>query len=114
MARLGYGMSVSGSKTPVVASGGAAPSGIPVASTSQIIVTSTNAWILSSPFDKISAVIFVSLADEEVFLEYLGENGWNFFAGGDIRAYALGSADFIPTSGYTIVSGGGNITITAA
>jgi hypothetical protein len=47
-------------------------------------------------------------------LEYLGGNGWNFFAGGDTRAYALGSADSIPTSGYTIVSGGGSITITAA
>ena len=30
MARYGYGMSVSGSRTPVVASGGAAPSGIVV------------------------------------------------------------------------------------
>jgi len=40
MARYGYGMSVSGSRTAVVASsGGAAPSGIPVASTSQIIVS---------------------------------------------------------------------------
>ena len=97
-----------------VGGGGAAPSGIPVASTSQIIVTSTNAFILSSPFDKLSASVFQSLDDENTSLEYLGENGWNFFAGGDIRAYALGSADFIPTSGYTIVSGGGSITITAA
>jgi len=40
MARYGYGMSVSGSRTPLVASsGGAAPSGIPVASTNQIIVS---------------------------------------------------------------------------
>ena len=31
MARYGYGMSVSGSRTPFVASGGAAPSGIPTA-----------------------------------------------------------------------------------
>jgi len=37
MARYGYGMSVSGSRTAVVASsGGAAPSGIPVASTASV------------------------------------------------------------------------------
>ena len=38
MDRLCYGMSVSGSRTPVVASGGDAPSGIPVATTSSVIV----------------------------------------------------------------------------
>ena len=36
MARYGYGMSVSGSRTPVVASSTPAPSGIPVAGTNQI------------------------------------------------------------------------------
>ena len=33
MARYGYGMSVIGSKTPVIASGGAAPGGIPLSTT---------------------------------------------------------------------------------
>ena len=93
---------------------GAAPSGIPVASTSQIIVASTNVGILSSPFDKINPFNFQSLADEDTALEYSGENGWIFSNAGQAKAYALGSADFIPTSGYTIVSGGGSITITAA
>jgi len=39
MARYGYGMSVSGSKIRVVASGTPAPSGIPVATTSSVIVS---------------------------------------------------------------------------
>ena len=40
MARYGYGISVSGSRTAVVASaGGAAPSGIPVASTTMVAVS---------------------------------------------------------------------------
>lgn len=40
MARYGYGISVSGSRTAIVASsGGAAPSGIPVATTSSVIVS---------------------------------------------------------------------------
>ena len=39
MARYGYGMSVSGSRTPIVASGGATPSGIPVASTTMVVVS---------------------------------------------------------------------------
>ena len=39
MARYGYGMSVSGSKTPIVASGGAAPSGIVVATTTAIVLS---------------------------------------------------------------------------
>ena len=40
MARYGYGMSVSGSRTPLVASsGGAAPSGINVATTNAIVLS---------------------------------------------------------------------------
>jgi len=38
MARYGYGMSVSGSRTPVVASSTPAPSGLPVSSTPSIVV----------------------------------------------------------------------------
>ena len=97
-----------------VKGGGAAPSGIPVASTSQILVVSTNSWIVSAPFNKLNPTVFQSLADEDTSLEYVGENQWSFFAAGDVRAYALNSPDFIPSSGYTIVSGGGSITITAA
>ena len=39
MAGYGYGMSVSGSRTPVVASSGAAPSGIDVATTNAIVLS---------------------------------------------------------------------------
>jgi hypothetical protein len=41
MARYGYGISVSGSRTPIVASSTPAPSGIPVASTNTINVVDT-------------------------------------------------------------------------
>jgi hypothetical protein len=42
MARYGYGISVSGSRTAIVASSGVpAPSGIPVATTSSVIVSSS-------------------------------------------------------------------------
>ena len=43
MARYGYGMSVSGSRTPIVASSGAAPSGIPVASTASVVIGNAGA-----------------------------------------------------------------------
>jgi hypothetical protein len=43
-------MSVSGSKTPVVASGGAAPSGIPVASTASVVIG--NAGITNGTYTK--------------------------------------------------------------
>jgi len=39
MARYGYGMSVSGSKTCIVSSETPAPSGIPVASTTNLLIT---------------------------------------------------------------------------
>lgn len=39
MARYGYGISVSGSRTPVVASGTPAPSGLPVATTAKIAIS---------------------------------------------------------------------------
>ena len=113
MARLGYGMSVSGSKTPIVASGGAAPSGIPVASTSQIIVASTNSFIISAPFNKLNPINFGSSLQEETNLEY-NVDAWGFYNYGNIVAFATSSSDYIPTSGYTIIDGGGSFTITAA
>jgi hypothetical protein len=107
-------MSVSGSGTPIVASsGGAAPSGIPVASTSQIIVASTNSFIFSGLFNKISETTFASSVEELTFLEY-ADGAWNFNYDGNIYAFATSPAGYIPTSGYTIIQGGGSITITAA
>ena len=50
MARYGYGISVSGSRTPVVASIAPAPSGFPdVASTNQIAVTSITGIMFNVP-----------------------------------------------------------------
>ena len=44
MARYGYGMSVSGSRKSIVASGGAAPSGIPVASTASVVFSNAGSF----------------------------------------------------------------------
>ena len=94
--------------------GGAAPSGIPVASTSQIIVVSTNSLITSGLFDKQSASYFQSSVDEYHYLEYVGSDRWAFFNSGSEIAFAISPAGYIPTSGYTILNGGGSFTITAA
>jgi hypothetical protein len=94
--------------------GGAAPSGIPVASTSQIIVVSTNSFITSGLFDKQSASYFQSSVDEYEFLEYVGSDRWAFHDSGTEIAFAISPAGYIPTSGYTILNGGGSFTITAA
>jgi hypothetical protein len=94
--------------------GGAAPSGIPVASTSQIFVTSTNSFITSALFDKQSASYFQSSDNEYDFLEYVGSDRWAFFNSGTEMAFAISPAGYIPTSGYTILNGGGSFTITAA
>ena len=91
----------------------AAPSGIPVASTSQIIVTSTNSFITSGLFDKQTASYFQSSVDEFHFLEYVGSDRWAFFNSGTEVAFAISPAGYIPASGYTILVGGGSITITA-
>ena len=91
----------------------AAPSGIPVASTSQIIVTSTNSFIGSAPFNKIIETAFVSSLDGAAGLEYIF-GAWTFYYDGSQIALATNPAGYIPTAGYTIFDGGGSITITAA
>ena len=96
-----------------IKSGGAAPSGIPVASTSQILVVSTNGFIVSAPFDKQNPSNFGSSLDADTSLEYAG-GAWTFFYDGSQIAFATNPAGYIPTSGYTIVNGGGSFTITAA
>jgi hypothetical protein len=106
-------MSVSGSRTPIVASSTPAPSGIPVASTSQIIVVSTNAFIDSAPFNKANPINFASSLQEETNLEY-NVDYWGFYNYGTLVAFAISPDDYIPTSGYTIVDGGGSFTLTAA
>jgi hypothetical protein len=93
--------------------GGAAPSGIPVASTSQIIVASTNIFVNSGAFNKANPINYPSAVQEETNLEY-NVDAWGFYNYGNIVAFATSSSDYIPTSGYTIIDGGGSFTITAA
>ena len=78
MARYGYGMSVSGSKTPIVASGGAAPSGIPVASTDTIIVVDTAISVnFTGTFQKESSTQYRNL-DSEFQVLYYDSTQWSF------------------------------------
>ena len=90
-----------------------APSGIPVASTSQIIVESTNSFINSATFNKDSETGFTSSLDGAHTLQYIGED-WTFYYDSSQIAFATNPAGYIPTSGYTIIDGGGSFTITAA
>jgi hypothetical protein len=93
--------------------GGAAPSGIPVASTSQIIVVSTNIFVSSGAFNKVNETRFDSGVNGDNALEYIG-GAWNFLFSESPVAFATNPAGYIPTSGYTIIDGGGSFTITAA
>lgn len=112
MPRLSLGLGVQNIRK---VGGGAAPSGIPVASTSQIIVTSTNSFINSATFNKDSETQFTSALDGAQVLQYdSGAGAWTFFYDGSQIAFAVSPAGYIPTSGYTIIDGGGSFTITAA
>lgn len=92
------------------ASGGAAPSGIPVASTSTIIVVSTNIFIGSGTFNKSDATRYDGGANT---LDYI-DGAWTFNSDGSPIAFATSPAGYIPASGYTIIDGGGSFTLTAA
>ena len=92
------------------------PAGIPVASTSQIFVTSSNSNITSEIYVKDTIYTFISSSQGYDFRLEWGGNGWYFLDDTfSVIAVALGgSADTIPTSGYTIYIGGGSITVAAA
>jgi hypothetical protein len=112
MAGYGYGISVSGSRKSIVASSTPAPSGIPVASTNQIVVTSSNSIITGGTWEKSSNDYWGNPnGDDNLFYS---EGVWLFTLGGVPAASANGSADYIPMSGYTIIDGGGSITVAAA
>jgi hypothetical protein len=119
-------MSVSGSRTAVVASaGGAAPSGIPVASTTNILITCPSEGLVSFPFNKIAydtafyepsipfstdtfLVFNFGGTGSAGFWEFLqpdGDGGYN-----TISFNASTNGNYIPTSGWA----GQSITITAA
>ena len=112
MARYGYGMSVSGSRTAIVASsGGAAPSGIPV-STQTIIVT--NAGSFNATYTNVIPTIYWDNGGD-LALEFLG-TAWRF-RNSDTNAElnnTSSDANYIPTTGWTENGSPIAITITAA
>jgi len=96
--------------------GGAAPSGIPVASTSQIYVTSSNSNITSEIYVKDTIYVFISSSAGYDFRLEWGGDGWYFYDynNNNIATAVGGSAATIPTSGWTINIGSGSITVAAA
>ena len=126
MAGYGYGISVSGSRTPVVASSTPAPSGIPVASTTNILITCPSQSLVNTPFTRAQSPPFAEYQPSiqfstDTFLIFnfggTGSSGfWEFLQpDGDggyntISFNTSTNGDYIPTSGWA----GQSITITAA
>ena len=84
MARYGYGMSVSGSRTPIVASSGAAPSGIVVATTNAVNISGQNFYVPDGTYTKVTTNgtrVAGSAISDKLFLDtgvvYLKEAGYN-------------------------------------
>jgi len=106
MARYGYGMSVSGSRAPFVASGGAAPSGIVVATTNAVNISGNNGVVPDGTYTKVTLMatrVAGSLVSDKMFVDtglvYLKEAGY-------------GDADF-PTAPYGYILIPPNTTFTA-
>jgi len=92
------------------------PAGIPVASTTQIFVTSSNSNIISEIYVKDTIHVFISSSvGYDLRLEW-GGNGWYFidYTNNNIATAVGGSDTTIPTSGWTINIGSGSITVAAA
>jgi hypothetical protein len=104
MARYGYGISVSGSRTSIVSSSEPAPSGIPVASTNTIIVVDTAISInFSGTYQKDSSTSYTNESDPMVVLFYSGGQ-WGFanFDASQYRYATPPSTDinYIATTGW--------------
>jgi hypothetical protein len=128
MARYGYGMSVSGSKTAIVASGGAAPSGINPATPASLIITfadqTDGAYFRSVPGVHTAWYQFID-GGEQCNLDWTGTI-WRLrrIANGEFEGPYVGEAtnntgnvNLLPTTGwvYTITDyGTPTVTITAA
>jgi hypothetical protein len=120
MPRLSLGLGVQNLRR--IKSGGAAPSGIPVASTNNILITFPNTGLLLEPYSKIEdtnahyeatiptgqpALIFNfydTTPNTWSFVEADGEGGWIYRS-----TNPSSNGAYIPTSGWTA-----SITITAA
>jgi len=121
MARYGYGMSVSGSRTPLVASsGGAAPSGIVAATAGDLIIDF--GYFSGGEYAKNSNTLWLLFFSEGSEFQRLS---WNIFSAnawvldtnnGEIVATNPSSNSLIiPTTGWTYTVGSGpEVTITAA
>ena len=109
MPRLSLGLGASSSsKLPSAA----APSGIPVAGTTEVVVTSSNIYIPSGTWSLNGSRMEDSIGDS--WLVFNGIAAWEFYDESILIAAATGSADYYPFSGYTIILGGGSITVAAA
>jgi hypothetical protein len=83
MAGYGYGMSVSGSRTPIVSSATPAPSGIVVATTNAVNISGNNGVVPDGTYTKVTAIgtrVAGSLISDKMFiatgLVYLKEAGY--------------------------------------
>ena len=102
MARYGYGMSVSGSKTPIVASAGAAPSGIPTATTTIIFISAPSFLGAGENFYKSSPNNWYG--PEDFFLIF--DNGeWKITYAGPVESLntsASQTVDYIPQTNWSV------------
>jgi hypothetical protein len=116
VAGYGYGASVSGSRTPTVASSTPAPSGIPVASTNNLLVTSeylgTNRsyakldpTTYSGEGGSLASLAFNFFGDNPTwaFIDYDGDNFYYLYTNPSTNP------NYIPTTGWSQL-----VTITAA
>jgi hypothetical protein len=129
MARYGYGISVSGSRTAIVASGGAAPSVIVVATTTNVIVTFGDTSEINYARDNYPASVFyfVNNPTDEISFQRLNfnfdESGiWALaqYSSGEEGGLVVKATNpstnplIIPTTGWTYTLGTGpTVTITA-
>jgi len=120
MARYGYGMSVSGSRTAIVASGGAAPSGIVAATAGDLIIDF--GYASGEIYTKNNNTLWVYNFGEESEFQRLSYNVFSALAwaldtnNGEIVATNPSTNPLIiPTTGWTYTVGAGPaVTITAA
>ena len=122
MPRLSLGLGVQSVRK--IKSGGAAPSGIPVASTSNILITFPSQGLLLEPYSRIA--ITDAAYDPTIYSDYKPVLRFNFYDATPVNTWSFVEGDgeggwiyrstnpstngaYIPTSGWTA-----SITITAA
>lgn len=130
MAGYGYGMSVSGSRKSIVASSGAAPSGIVVATTTNVIVTFGDTSSINYARSDYPQYTFYAVYDpaegisfQRLTFNYDVANTWALVqhSSGEEGGLVIEATNpstnsaVIPTTGWTYTLGSGpSITITTA